>query len=535
MKTFRLMILLTVLLFLTNTTAQNQAGLELMAENFTSPVTLSEAPDNSGRIFIVDQIGEIKILMPDGTLLSEPFLDIKDNIVSLMSGFDERGLLGLAFHPEYSQNRKFYIYYSAPLRDSAPEDFNNTSIIAEYMVSANPNIADINSERILLEVDQPQFNHAGGTVTFGPDGYLYISLGDGGGSGDTGRGHVDDWYLFNEGGNGQDIEDNLLGSILRIDVDNGNPYAIPSDNPFVGTTGLDEIYAYGFRNPYRISFDMEGNNWLFAGDAGQELYEEISIVEKGGNYGWSVKEGTHCFDADNPTTPPDNCPDVAPNGDTLKPPVIEFLNSKNEGGVGVTVVGGYVYRGSIIPDLTGKYVFGVWSDDFQTANGLILVSEPAPEGLWDFDTLQILNNGAVTELNQYILAFGQDSEGELYILTTENTGPEGNTGKVYKLIESTATDAAEDMNIPAEYKLYKNYPNPFNPSTRIKFSIPESNLVQIKVYDMLGRETAIVINREFQAGIHEVDFTAEGLSSGLYIYKLQAGSFSESHKMMLLK
>lgn len=520
--------------------AQNSAGVELIAEGLTLPVALAEAPDNSGRIFITDLTGEIKILNPDGTLLEQPFLDVSDRMIQINSSYDERGLLGLAFHPDYAENGKFYIYYSAPLREEAPSEFNNTSRISEFTVSENPDVADENSERILLEIDQPQFNHAGGGLAFSTtDGYLYISLGDGGGANDNDIGHVNDWYDFNEGGNGQDIDSNLLGGILRIDVDSGDPYSIPSDNPFVNKEGLDEIYAYGFRNPYRFSFDMGGTNQLFVGDAGQDLYEEVSIVEAGGNYGWNVYEGAHCFDAENPLIAPDDCPYIAANGDSLIPPVIEFLNSNREGGIGVTVVGGYVYRDTSLPDFYGKYIFGAWSSSFQAANGLIFIAEPQEQGLWDFDTLQVIHTNGVQNLNEYLLAFGQDLNGSMYLLTNENAGPSGNTGKVYKLIESTATSVSGNTNLPGKYELFQNYPNPFNPSTTIKFSLPERSFVQLKIYDMLGREVASLINNELSDGIHEVEFNADGLSSGLYFYEINAvskgGNFTSTNKMILMK
>jgi glucose/arabinose dehydrogenase len=286
-------------------------GLELIAQGFTAPVRVVAAHDDSGRLFVVDQTGQIWVIVRGGTLLQEPFLDIADRLVELRQTYDERGPLGLAFHPAYAENGRFFVYYSAPLREGAPQDFDHTARISEFRVSAqNPDRADLGSEHIILAVDQPQSNHNGGTLLFGSDGFLYISLGDGGARNDAAPGHVADWYQFNEGGNGQDVTQNLLGSILRIDVDKGNPYGIPQDNPFVGREGLDEIYAYGFRNPYRMSFDRAGDYGLLAVDAGQELWEEISSIVKGGNYGWNVKEGTHCFDAANPTEPPEQCPDT---------------------------------------------------------------------------------------------------------------------------------------------------------------------------------------------------------------------------------
>jgi hypothetical protein len=315
-----------------------------------------------------------------------------------MSAFDERGLLGLAFHPNYAQNGRFFVYYSAPLREGAPAGFDHTSHISEFRVSGDPNVADPASERILLQVDQPQFNHDGGTVAFGPDGFLYISLGDGGGADDVGLGHVEDWYEANAGGNGQDIQQNLLGSILRVDIDAGAPYGIPADNPFAGipgcADGCDEIFAYGFRNPYRFSFDLGGDHRLFAGDAGQNLWEEVSIVDKGGNYGWNVKEGTHCFDTENPDVSPPECPDTVGGGhpragDPLIDPVIEYANHHQPGGLGAVVVGGFVYRGTVLRQLSGRYVFGDWSREFEEPDGTLFVASPRKKGLWLMQELRI--------------------------------------------------------------------------------------------------------------------------------------------------
>lgn len=406
-------------------------GLREMASGLTAPVALVEPPDGSRRLFIVDQIGLIRVRMPDGQLLAEPFLDLRDRIVPLRTSFDERGLLGLAFHPDYAENGRFFVFYSAPLRAGAPAGWNCTSHISELLVSADPNRADSDSERILLQVDKPQFNHNGGTIAFGPDGMLYVSLGDGGGANDVGLGHVEDWYPDNAGGNGQDITDNLLGSILRIDVDAGAPYAIPPDNPFVGKEGLDEIWAYGFRNPYRISFD--GSN-LFAGDAGQGLWEEVSLVTRGGNYGWNVKEGTHCFDAENPTVSPATCPSTAPGGVPLRDPVIEYANARNPGGgLGLVVVGGHVYRGSGLPQLRGRYVFGDWSRSFAQPDGTLLVATSRKSGLWQIQEL-LVHGSPDGRLGHFILGFGRDSSGEVYVLTSNSVGPTGITGKVFRLV-----------------------------------------------------------------------------------------------------
>ncbi len=226
-------------------------GLQQITSGLTAPVALAEAPDGTGRLFIVDQIGLIWIWQPDGTLLEQPFLDLRHRLVELKPHYDERGLLGLAFHRDFDQNGRFFVYYSAPLREEAPDNWNHTSHLSEFRVSTeNPNQANPDSERLLLLVDQPQSNHNAGTLAFGPDKYLYVSLGDGGGADDQGErggpliGHVDDWYEENGGGNGQDIEQNLLGSILRIDVDGADPYGIPCRTRSSGDTSCVSKLTY---------------------------------------------------------------------------------------------------------------------------------------------------------------------------------------------------------------------------------------------------------------------------------------------------
>ena len=418
-------------------------GLELVAVGFTSPVALVASPDDSGRLFVADRPGQISIITADGQLSEQPFLDIQDRMVTLEGDYDERGLLGLAFHPDYANNGRFYLYYSAPLRAEGPAGWDHTSHISEFTVSTdNPDTADPASERLLLQVDQPQSNHNAGSIAFGPEGYLYIPLGDGGAADDVDVGHVEDWYAENQGGNGQDLAQNLLGSILRIDVDNegtdGRAYAIPADNPFVDIAGAEEIWAIGFRNPYRMSFDMGGDQALFVGDAGQNLWEEVSIVESGGNYGWNVKEGTSCFSTANPDQSLDSCPAEDADGRPLVDPIIEYQNGNAPGGLGLVVIGGNVYRGSAMPEWEGFYIFGDWSTAFDQANGTLLIAMPPDgDGLWTMQELMIAgsDNG---RLNEYLLSFGQDSSGEIYILTTENAGPAGSTGKIYRLVPAGA-------------------------------------------------------------------------------------------------
>ena len=413
--------------------------LEMIADNLVSPIGVIPVPDNTGRLFIIDQVGKIWIVNREGTRLSTPFLDISSRLVTLSPGFDERGLLGLAFHPNYRSNGRFFVYYNAPPRSGGPTPtttWNNLSRIAEYRVSSNPNIADMNSERAMIEIDDPQFNHNGGTLVFGPDGYLYISIGDGGGANDVGPGHVADWYTVNDGGNGQDIEANLFGNVLRIDVNNSNgaAYGIPPDNPFVGRTGRDEIYAYGLRNPYRMSFDMSGSRKLYLGDAGQLLYEEINVIEKGGNYGWNVKEGAHCFNAAAPLTTLPDCPTMDPFGTHLTDPVIEMNNFRNPAGgmTSTTIIGGHVYRGHEIPGLQGKYIFGSFSRNPGVTNAELFIANPGGPGPWDFEELNLQNHP--DHLGMYLKSFGQDNEGEIYLATSTIAGPTGNTGKIFKLV-----------------------------------------------------------------------------------------------------
>jgi glucose/arabinose dehydrogenase len=408
-----------------NNDSVSSVTLNLVAEGFTSPLLLIESPDNSGRLFIIEQLGQIYIVK-NGQKVTQPFLDISSKLVQLEADGDERGLLGLAFHPEYATNGRFFIFYSGPLRSGGPFGWDHTNYVSEFRVSANADVADAGSERILLAMDHPQGNHNAGMIAFGEDDYLYISVGDGGGGNDNGTGHVSDWYAENDGGNGQDITENLLGSILRIDVTPATDYAIPPDNPFVGTDGLDEIYAYGLRNPYRFCFAPDGK--VILADAGQELYEEINLVENGGNYGWNVKEGKHCFDDANAETPPASCPSADADGNPLVDPVIEFKNSKNfSDGLGNVSVGGYVYQGGI-SSLSDKYIFGVLAQTPDAMDGAVFAANRSGT-TWNYEKLRF-SNMSNNELGMLVLGFGQDKAGEVYVMTSAGAA---NSGKVYKI------------------------------------------------------------------------------------------------------
>ena len=235
-------------------------------------------------------------------------------------------------------------------------------------------------------------------------------------------------------GNGQD-KAKLLGKILRIDVDSGDPYGIPADNPLLGELGAyPEIWAYGLRNPWRFSFDAGGGHRLFCADVGQNLFEEVNLITKGGNYGWHIKEGAHCFDAANPGTPGAQCPSVGLAGEPLIDPILEYPHTDSQGRpVGLAVVGGFVYRGSAIAGLLGAYVFGDLSTAFQTGDGTLFAADEATDGTWTKRELTIAGASG-GRLGKFIFGFGQDGQGELYVLTSDNVGPVGTTGKVYRIV-----------------------------------------------------------------------------------------------------
>lgn len=396
-------------------------GLETITDGLVNPVAMACPPDGSGRMFIIDQIGKVYVLSKDRK--RSPFLDISNEIIELNPSYDERGLLGMAFHPRFAQNGKFYLYYSAP---PEVEGWNNTSHLAKYTAAGDQ--ADPNSARLVLKVQEPQMNHNGGHIAFGPDGLLYVPLGDGGAQNDRGMGHEPTV------GNGQDLG-TMLGKILRIDVDGrseGKGYGIPPDNPFAQGGGLPEIFAYGLRNPYHISFDRESGR-LFAADVGQTRWEEVDIIQKGGNYGWNVREGMHCFDAQNNRAEKDDCPDRGARGEEFIDPIMEYPNAANRrGGIGTAVIGGYVYRGNSIPGLRGKYIFGDLSGKSGSPRGKLFAGTEQGDGRWSMEEMNIEGR---SELGEYVLAFGEDADGELYVMTTMTEGPSGASGRVQRIVQ----------------------------------------------------------------------------------------------------
>ena len=386
-------------------------GTELVADGFVAPVGLDQ-PTGDDRLFVVDQPGTIYTVSPEGETAT--YLDLQDQVVDV-GGYDERGLLGLAFHPAFRENGRFFALYSAPVREGTPDSYDHTGVLAEFTADPGADAAPADSERTLLEVPEPQSNHNGGAIVFGPDGYLYVGLGDGGAANDEGAGHVEDWYVPNTGGNGQDVTENLLGSVLRIDVDTQSgdrPYGIPDDNPLVGAEGLDEHYAWGLRNPWRMSFD--GTD-LLAADVGQNAWEEVNVVEAGGNYGWNVREGAHCFQTD-------DCPTQTSDGDPLVDPVLEYGHGSDPVS-GAAIVGGYVARDGALPGFDGVYVFADWQSE-----GRLFAADTTQDPMWEPWVVDV--DG---EIGPFVLAFGRDAAGSLYACTSEASGIDGTTGAVYRL------------------------------------------------------------------------------------------------------
>lgn len=447
--------------------------------SFNAPVDIQNAGDGSNRLFVLEQEGKIKVFPNDSlTTNSEVFLDITNKV--LYGG--EQGLLGLAFHPNHKENGFFYINYTTnnPRR----------TVVSRFSVSQNnPNQADPSSEFILLEVGQPYSNHNGGQIVFGPDGYLYISLGDGGSGGDP----------LNSG---QD-RTTLLGNIIRIDVDNpdaGLNYGIPDDNPFVGNSNgwREEIYAYGLRNVWRFSFNSITNQ-LWAADVGQNAYEEINLIEKGKNYGWRIMEGFHCYN------PPTNCDQTG-----LELPVWEYAHSDPNGGQSVT--GGFVYRGFNASELYGGYVYG----DFVTGKIWVYFHSENPTNMLIFNNTKLA-----------ISTFGVDENNELYFASYGN-------GRIYKFI-GQPTSVEDEGKLKINYQLYQNYPNPFNPDTVISFYLSKPEKVKVEIYDGLGKLVEEIYNGTAEKGLNKFVWSGKNFASGVYYFKLTTQNFSDTKKMVLMR
>jgi glucose/arabinose dehydrogenase len=429
----------------TNTTVR----LQVVAQGLVAPSLLLGANDGSGRRFIVDQPGQVRILDAGGNLLATPFIDLSSDVATLRNAFtgqtpgtglngsyDERGLLGLAFHPDFANPlangyHKVYTYHSEDDQGITP-DFstivgtpNHDSVITEWTVDPNnPNVVDPSSRRTLLRIAEPQFNHNSGMMAFDSTGLMYVTLGDGGNANDVGTGHTPGL------GNAQD-RTNPLGSLLRIDPLGNNSangqYGIPASNPYVGNASgfVEEIYSWGLRNAFRFSID--GSDIIVA-DVGQNVVEEVNHLSlaaaAGANFGWNVKEGSFYFDPNNPSTVSSTpIPGVTPGGFSSVDPVLEYDHLD-----GIAVLGGYVYHAGDVPQIDGKYIFGELA-------GRLFAGDFNAGTIEELKVIGDLGSGIFADSGLVIKGFGIDDDGELYVLAGVNLGPSGNLSNVIKIVQ----------------------------------------------------------------------------------------------------
>ena len=462
MKNYTLTLLL--LLLVSTLSISQTVSTSLFANGFSNPVDLQNVGDD--RLFVVEKRGVIKILQLDGTTNPTPFLDIQDIVITPGGNFDERGLLGLAFHPDYDNNGYFYVYYI---------DNSGDTQLSRYTVStADPNIADETSEFQIFDTEQPYSNHNGGCIQFGSDGYLYVGLGDGGSAGDPGN-------------RSQNLE-LFLGKLLRIDIDNtdgGNNYAVPVDNPFVGNpNALDEIWAYGLRNPWRFSFDSETDE-LWIGDVGQGTLEEIDRAAagvSGQNYGWRCYEGTQEYNTS-------GCPSQS----EMTFPIAEYTHA----GGNCSITGGYVYRGEIYTDILGLYFYADY------CSGEI--------GTVDQSNNQI-NHGV---FNGSWVSFGEDRYKELYVLD--------NLGSIYKIeggVLSNSDFNSTNVSI---------YPNPASDSLNIKSS-NNTIIKSVSIFDLKG---STVLTKD-NLNISESLISINSLQTGIYMVKVTSENGSSIIKKLIV-
>lgn len=481
--------IILVLLFLTLTKLTYSQPFQLVNAfsnlTFSNPVYVTYAPDQSNRVFIVERLGKIRVIPNDSTTTDlRTFLDVTN--LNNGSTYQERGLLGLAFHPNYAVNGYFYIYYT--------RTGDGANVLARFSRSASdPNKADSLSQQILWAVTDPYVNHNGGILFFGLDGYLYCGMGDGGSAGDP--------------GNRAQNTNEMLGKVHRINVDSaagGNNYSIPSTNPFALGGGRPEIFTLGMRNPWRVSQDPV-TGLIYCGDVGQDAWEEVDILQVGNNYGWRCYEGNHPYNTS-------GCGAIS----NYTFPIKEYANAGSE----CSITGGFVYRGVRRPELTGCYIYA----DYCSAK------------IWKFR----YENGVVTEDQQLLTApssvfsFGIDQRNELYVCCAN--------GIIYRFNKSDLVGVGNSQsNISTEYKLEQNFPNPFNPETSINYYIPEMSKVNLTIYDALGKEINTLVNTIQLTGNYNIkwngkDAYGNNIPSGAYFYKLTAGSnFSETKRMVLVK
>jgi glucose/arabinose dehydrogenase len=516
---FRIFLALTLMLALFG--RADALTRELIGEGLDFPTCVAFAPGDDSRAYVTSQwTGRIHIVENGEFDPVNPFLDVQSLLIGAAT---EGGLLSIAFDPDFQESRQFYICYVS--RDS-------NVVVARYRVSDDPNFADSNSAEIVFDIEHGGRQHFAGNIMFGPtDGYLYISVGDGG--------IPPTW-------NASQNPLSYRGKILRIDVSGDTGYEVPPTNPFVGNEEfLPEIFAWGLRNPWRFSLDRLTGD-MFIGDVGQSELEEIDYlpVESGGgqNFGWHVWEGTDCF--------LDSC---WTDGFTF--PIYEYGHDPFFGGA---VTGGYVYRGTALPELQGHYVFA----DYVNAQVSSFLYQN--EVLSDFRDLSPFLDTQGPDSLWFISSFGQDNHNELYLLDYVH---QSGASRLYKIVpddyedcnangvydrtdilDGTSTDLNQDgvpdecqtpagdhPELPGEIELLPNYPNPFNPSTTIGFVLAKESTVKISVYDISGRLVSEIANGTYPAGSHGVQFHAEHLASGVYFAVLKSGETQLRQKMMLLK
>jgi len=440
---------------------------------------MTHAGDGTNRLFVVQQRGIIKVFPNDSmTTNVQNFIDLS-NIVS--SSGNERGLLGLAFHPNYSSNRYFFVYYTRQ-SDGALR-------ISRFTTqSGNPNKADSLSELNMLTIPHPTYtNHNGGCLMFSSDGYLYVGTGDGGSGGDPNN-------------NAQNLNV-LLGKILRIDINTpsgGNNYSIPPSNPYATGGGAPEIFAVGMRNPWRFSRDPVTGT-IYCGDVGQDAVEEVDTLSVGKNYGWRCYEGNSVFNTS-------GCQPIS----AYTFPIATYPNAGSD----ISITGGYVYRGSKVPWLVGRYIYADYGS----------------RKVWKL----LLRGGVVSDNSvfanapQGVPSFGIDQNNELYIV--------GSSGTIYKFQDALIGVNGNSTQLPAGFSLEQNYPNPFNPSTVVYFNVGTASSINITVFDVTGKEAAVLLNENKPAGRFSVEWNASNMPSGVYFYRMTIdGSQSVEKKMVLVK
>ncbi len=432
---------------------------------FTEPIELTHAGDGSGLVYVAEKAGRVRAVnAAAGTATTA--LDITGLVIN--SG--EQGFLGMAFHPSFATNGYLYVHYSGRT--------NGRTVLARYTRSTtNLAVFDPASAQILLEVVQPFSNHNGGKLAFGPDGYLYLSLGDGGSANDPGNRAQNRTLLF--------------GKMLRLDVDNpsaGRNYGIPPSNPFAGNTDgtREEIYAYGLRNMFRFSFDR-ATGTLWGADVGQNAYEEIDLITSGGNYGWRVAEGFHC-----------NVPSTGCDRTGFTDPIYEYDHS----GGNCSITGGFVYRGARNPDLTGRYVFG----DYCTGNLWALT--------YDGTTA---TRQTIASIGVGLFSFGEDAAGELYVLSGD--------GSIQRFVATAV--ASESAAAAAAAPLRLQTANPFR--DRAVVEVAAAGRTRVTLTDALGREVAVLLDADLSAGERRpVVVDGAGLAPGIYLVRLAAADGSRA-------